>query len=243
MKYIKLFEHFDKYDFKKYDDEQDNLEDIWISVSEDMYPLSKDDFDYIIKNTQLGFKYITDRHPDKDKAYYNGLFSKYTIIYLGDYCYGLLTEKFPTIISIEIFDNIDPLIDVLNVISTQEDDIMKTLKHWESFDRHDFRIYNSDDFSIVELDDLYDSVYGNSVSVEDFDYIQKNIGFEVWRSMYMDDLYSCNMSPEWDAYNYQIFYLGDYCYALVTVLSRMLQVKSIEIFDQIEPLVARINEL
>jgi hypothetical protein len=120
---------------------------------------------------------------------------------------------------------------------------MKHIKLFEHFDKYDFRIYDSNDFSVVELDNLYDSLLGNSVSVEDFDYIRKNISLNVRRSMYMDDLYSCDISTLGGAYNYQVFYLEDYCYALVIVLSRTIQVKSIEVFDQIEPLVARINEL
>lgn len=118
MKHLKIFESFDKYDFKKYTKEDGYvLHDIYRSMDIKDFQ----DSDLVKVREILPFVSIeTNRRLQdyigfKAKSYKYNYF--YSILYLGDYCYSLVcTDDVTNYVSIEIFDDIDPLLAELRKI-------------------------------------------------------------------------------------------------------------------------------
>lgn len=118
MKHIKMFENFDKYDFKKYTPEDGyDLFSIFNSLTLEDLPLS------VIKEIQSIFP---DAMHLKNGDYSYITFSLnekfYLIYYLGDYVYylGILDSRYSMKL-IETFDDIDPLLKKLRELKNENE--------------------------------------------------------------------------------------------------------------------------
>lgn len=114
---------------------------------------------------------------------------------------------------------------------------MKHLKLFESFDRHDFRKYTD-----AEGYDLY-AIF-NQLTIEDMpslaiDNINKVFAHAKVLRNKDDNFY---VSFALNRKSYLVYYLGDYVYYLGT-LDNDYSFESIEIFDDINPLLEKLIEL
>lgn len=120
MKYLKLFENFDKYDFKKYTKESDDLLPIFRSL--DYININKMDIDSIKEITKVDQKrggiegeyvYVVAYSPDEA--------INYEIFALGDYCYAIIAIDKYDLLSIEIFDDIESLLMELRKLKSENE--------------------------------------------------------------------------------------------------------------------------
>lgn len=116
MKYVRMFENFDKYDFKKivgfghdlmgeYDEIRYNLcESI---TTEDFFIIGKSVSRCGVKTWSTGKGHAFIRISDfSDNV-------TYEIYFMGDYCYCMVEHRRSMVASIESFDGFDALVDVI----------------------------------------------------------------------------------------------------------------------------------
>ena len=112
MKYVMLFENFDKYDFKTYR-QGDDLDDLYDHIVNDNIPFEDDDLEQMKMELEYEMRRSTLRFSHPVIVNFNGTNAIYFYVYnLGDYCYSVITyDRTDSIIEIEIVD------DIYNVIN------------------------------------------------------------------------------------------------------------------------------
>lgn len=241
MKYLKLYENFNKYDFKRY-----TGADMFRVYNElEKQDLSDSDFDRI-KNVIPFVK-----RPENQKVY-RYLFAEfytendqmgkyfYKIFSLTDYCYMMMCVDLEVIepVWIETFDDIEPLLSELM--------IYKSNIITENIDRYSFGKYSheTDDLTII-----LSQFNPEDISIDDYIKIRSIIP-EMGASrvlVYDPNKHTKHMYVKFERSGYdemynEIHYLGDYCYGLVT-RDHEYELETIEIFDDIDSLLNGLEKI
>ncbi len=118
---------------------------------------------------------------------------------------------------------------------------MKHLRLFESFDKYDFKKYtveNGDDLSYI-----LDSLDSKDISDEDVVEIRKILpGARMYTNKYTVFYLKFFENDDINAkYCYNIYYLGDYCYALLCIDVQSSKHIYIQVFDEIDSLLAELE--
>ena len=124
MKYIKLYENFDRYEFGKFNNEGSNLINKHEEILNNRVEFIKNEIDIIIE-------YLSNREIEYDRneisilAILDNTETLYDIYSLGDYCYAMVEYELYNISQniikeISIYDGIDDLLEDLKLINEEE---------------------------------------------------------------------------------------------------------------------------
>lgn len=257
MKYIKLFENFDRYDFG--DHGQENYEEMRKNIQ--YFP--EDQLSYITSLlTENGYEYETGDIYSKVGEINNEinfiiLGSEDFLIelfYLGDYCYGIYcyetgSEEFIKFVIVEDIDQIIPIIKTI----FDELSINENLASHDRSDFGEFPLYyrpgqacgymikmggtrvSKDEFNqIKELCDGINSV--KKVSYNDQNGLSIIQHYKKYR--HSSATYEDLLDYEIHSKEIIIYYLGDYCYGIIYYIDYKYY-----ILDQFDSVLEKLSEL
>jgi hypothetical protein len=211
MKYIKLYENFDRYDFKKHTlltNTKGELAEMYTSmVEESRIPFEKEELDVIKSiNNASEIYYVGTSNVSYVCYRFNGMNKYNSGVYLyahGDYCYSIFELERSDIKSIETFDGFDELCVELRKIVDLNTNIN------ESFDRYDFGVIDDEDQIHGLLPEISDNMI--DLTTGELDLIKSILGSTPLTSS--TGYVVINSGTVFDMLN--IYSLGDYCYVLI----------------------------
>jgi len=248
MKYIKIFEDFDQYDVKKYsnDDNGNNYRDMRSiaivfeaadveivineltvrSINVTYYDSSEtnDSYDYIV--ISKGSLAIEEHG--------NGI----ELYYFGDYSFGVAEYNLYAGrgVDVEVFDNV---YDAIDEIIHRYESAANRLRVSEGLDKYDFGKYENGS----DIDTICNQIMGNRImfDVNEFSLIENEIDTDVRLVEHVANHSFISLHYNSGAAKYyNVFYLDDYCYSILT-MDRYDLVVCAELIDNIDDVIENLK--
>jgi hypothetical protein len=236
MKYIKLYETFDRYEFKNYTTDYGD-------AFGEMYKIKVDFSDIEIEELRKHFPKLRV-HTFANERYIGMCNGSYYIYALGDYCYSIASIRNTTVIALCTVDDLEEVVSKLN-------ELIGLNPVHETFDRYNFGEYDEDDQNfdpnivvnqIVEERVSFSSSENNAI-------IKLLDVSNCTDYIYGPDIFNINI--EHDENNdaiegAKVFALGDDCFAIAWATlyyGGVEEYHRVAIIDQLDELLDRLKDI
>lgn len=233
MKYVKMFENFDKYNFKTFYGEE--CEPEFTNMYEHIEDFELSDYEQIMVaiDANWSVKSVSSLNDHLIRFNCNEIY--YSTYSLGDYCFSVIKQnsRYGIIVEIQYLDGIGSVSEYIASVSGVIN---------ENFSRYEFGPIVTNDVESVFNDMM---VYHECLDDADLQYIRSNVDMSILAYLPAPYEYILASSKSFgnlhglhDVY-YYIYSLGDYCYGIVAT-TRMVRM-SIELVDGIVGVVDVLN--
>lgn len=240
MKYLKIFEDFDQYDVRKYDNDTNgdnyrNMRSIAIEfdlvdVETIMASLNSKNinttyYDSKLLNDDYGYIQVSKGSIAIDE-HANGI----EIYYFGDYSFGVADYNFFAGRG-ENVEVIDGIYDLIDEVTLRYQDTIKRNKINEGFDKYDFTTYTE----LSSFGYVYTQIESSRIpfDVDEMYQIRNDLDTDVKLSRTLLNSWVIVNVNSATSHYYYVYNLGDYCYS-ITTFDRSDSVVLIEIVDTLD---------